>query len=182
MAKNDDRVMEFSELLQKSRSRVFGLIYAVVLNMADAEDLFQQTATLLWEKFDEFESGTDFTAWALRVARFNSANFVRGRYRERRRLATAAIDAIYETSLASADAGDEERLDALKHCLTKLKDADRSLVQRCYGDDQQIADVAAQEGKSAGSLYAALHRIRRALMECVKRTLSSDDRRSPSLS
>ena len=31
----------------------------------DAEEVLQQTATISWTKFDEFQSGTDFVRWAL---------------------------------------------------------------------------------------------------------------------
>ncbi|MAT73333.1 MAG: RNA polymerase subunit sigma-70 [Planctomycetaceae bacterium] len=180
MTANDDRVLEFSELLQESRSRVFGLIYALVLNMADAEDLFQQTAALLWEKFDEYESGTDFAAWALRVARFKSANFVRGRQRERQRLSTGAIDELFEATAATPDVGQEERLQALRGCLGKLKASDRKLVERCYASGAAIGEIAAGEGKSAGAVYTALHRIRRSLMECIRRTLAGEEHPAPS--
>ncbi|MBX3434524.1 MAG: sigma-70 family RNA polymerase sigma factor [Pirellulales bacterium] len=179
---SDDPVLEFSELLQRSRSRVYGLIYAIVLNTTDTEDLFQQTAALLWEKFDEFQPGTDFAAWALKVARYNAANFVRSRRRERQRLTSAAIDDLYSASVATEDGDSETRLEALKGCLAKLSDADRSLVFRCYGAGLPIKEVAQQQGRSANALYAALHRIRRNLLECVKRTLAAGDRPASSLS
>lgn len=181
MSSSDDRVLQFSELLQESRSRVFGFIYALVLNLADTEDLFQQTATLLWEKFDEFKPGTDFTSWALRVARFKAANFMRSRYRERKRFSNSAIEEIYLASVASADVSRQERLDALKGCMAKLNDLDRKLMFRCYSGDMRIKEIAEEEGKTPNSLYAALHRIRLLLMECVQRTLATGEHPSPRL-
>ncbi len=184
MSSNDDRVLQFSELLQESRSRVFGFIYALVLNLADTEDLFQQTATLLWEKFDEYESGTDFTSWALRIARFKAANFMRSRYRERKRFSNSAIEEIYLASVSSADVSrheSHERLDALKGCMAKLNDADQKLMFRCYSGGMRIKEIAEDEGKSPNALYAALHRIRLLLMECVQRTLAASEHPKPRL-
>lgn len=175
MPLKDDRILEFSELLQKSRGPVFALIYAIVLNMADTEDVFQQTAGLLWEKFDEFEPGTNFTGWALRVARFKAANFVRGRYRERQRFSNNVIEQLYQASVGASDRDQEERLDALRTCLSKLPEKDRQLVYRCYGADMQIKEVARQEGKSPNALYATLHRIRRILLQCVRRIQGMSD-------
>ena len=57
----------FTDLLHESRSRLYGYIYALVQNQADAEDLFQETTLCLWQKFEEFEQGTDFGRWATRV-------------------------------------------------------------------------------------------------------------------
>lgn len=172
MSSSDDRILEFSELLQKSRSRVFGFIYAIVLNLADTEDLFQQTASLLWEKFDQYEPETDFTSWALRIARYKSANFMRSRYRERKRFNNAVIENLYTASVNSTDVTHQERLDALKECMNKLSDTDRDLVHRCYSSGLRIKEIALVEGKTANAVYATLHRIRRALLTCVKRTLA----------
>jgi hypothetical protein len=38
---------------------------------AEADDIFQETAATIWEKFSEYEQGTDFKNWALTIARFN---------------------------------------------------------------------------------------------------------------
>lgn len=173
MSSSDDRMLQFSELLQESRSRVFGLIYALVLNLADTEDLFQQTSALLWEKFDQYEPGTDFTSWALRVARFKAANFLRSRYREQKRFTNAAVENLYQVSLGMVDVGQQERLDALSGCLGKLRTSDRKLVEKCYGRGQQIREIAESEGKTANALYAALYRIRQSLLDCMNRKLAN---------
>jgi RNA polymerase sigma-70 factor (ECF subfamily) len=175
MSSEDDRVLQFSELLQECRSRVFGFIYALVLNLADTEDIFQQTSALLWQKFDEFEPGTDFTSWALRVARFKAANFMRGRYRERKRFTNSTIEGLYEASTNRPDVSQQDRLDALKGCMAKLNETDRSLLFKCYSGGMRIKEVAVSEGKTPNALYAALHRIRTMLLDCVRRTLASGE-------
>lgn len=171
MAKSEERVLEFSELLQQSRSRVFGFIYSLVLNMADTEDLFQQTAALLWEKFDEYESGTDFASWALRVARFKTSNFIRSQYRERKRYSNVVLDALYDASLKASDGAHEERLQALGSCIEKLPEKDRRLVKKCYGSQIHMKDLARTEGKQPNAIYTALHRARKNLLKCINRTL-----------
>lgn len=178
MPPSDDRILEFSELLQNCRSRVFGFIYAIVLNLADTEDVFQQTASLLWEKFDEYTPGTDFASWALRVARFKASNFVRSRHREHKRFSKTFLDGLYHASLESPDFSHQDRLDALRTCLDKLPEADRSLIFKCYGGEMRIKDVADTEGKSANAVYAMLHRIRKALLACVTRTLGHYESRA----
>ena len=39
----------------------------IVFQRADAEDVMQETASVLWKKFDEFERGSHFDRWAFRV-------------------------------------------------------------------------------------------------------------------
>jgi RNA polymerase sigma-70 factor (ECF subfamily) len=43
----------------------------------DTQDIFQQTSLVLWEKFDSFETGSNFAAWSCRAARYTAMNFLR---------------------------------------------------------------------------------------------------------
>ena len=47
-------------LLLENRHRMYGYIFSLVRNRADAEDLLQETSITLWEKFDQFDPETDF--------------------------------------------------------------------------------------------------------------------------
>jgi RNA polymerase sigma-70 factor (ECF subfamily) len=165
---------EFVRLLTSSRHALFGYIYSIVRSTSDAEDLFQQTSLLLWKKFDQYEADSNFLAWACAVARFEIRNF---QVRDRRRqfYLSQEVQAELATiqsrqSLDSASA----RREALAACMTRLSQRDRSLVDRCYGGDEQIKDVASQLGRTARSLYDALNRIRRQLMDCVARRLQQE--------
>ena len=48
------RYDEFAHLLQRSAGQIVAYLHALLLNWSDAEDVFQETCLLLWEKFDEF--------------------------------------------------------------------------------------------------------------------------------
>jgi len=68
----------------------------------------------------------------------------------------------------------EERRDALARCIKNLRERDRDLVAECYGDASGIHTAADRRGRSPQSIYNSLRRIRRALFECITRTLSKD--------
>jgi len=65
--------------------------------------------------------------------------------------------------------------------MAKLNDTDQSLLFRCYSDGMQIKQVAENEGETPNALYAALHRIRSLLMDCVERTLAANEHPSTRL-
>ena len=48
------RYDEFGELVRLHTSQILAYIDALLLNRSDAEDLFQETCLVLWQKFDEF--------------------------------------------------------------------------------------------------------------------------------
>src|SRR3954454_14146141 len=78
-----DRRAQFSERLLRHQTQVFGYLYSLVRNLDDADDLFQQTCLVLWNKFDQFDPSKSFAAWACGVARFEVSNFLRSRGRQR---------------------------------------------------------------------------------------------------
>src|ERR1700722_13773320 len=74
---------EFADYLRQDQSQLFGYIHSLVRDLNDADDVFQQTAVVLWNKFAEFDRQRSFVAWAWGVARFEVANFLRSRNRQR---------------------------------------------------------------------------------------------------
>jgi RNA polymerase sigma-70 factor (ECF subfamily) len=66
----------------------------------------------------------------------------------------------------------------LRRCLDKLPDKDRQLVRYCYGDSRATFKTVAQElGRPVNTVYKALNRIRKSLMQCIERTLSVEGMR-----
>jgi RNA polymerase sigma-70 factor (ECF subfamily) len=166
-ASRDARGDEFTSLLAQSERQLFAYVLALVWNAQDAEDLYQQTAMLMWEKFDEFERGTDFARWAFAFAKHVVFNYQR-RQQRRKTFLTAELAA----TLADRQAAAEEPLaygDALQDCMNQLGDADRRLIHLCYDGRQSIKQIAAALGRPAQSTYNSLCRIRRRLFECVRR-------------
>ena len=65
------------------QARLFGYIHSLVRDSNDADDLFQQTAMVLWRKFAEYDPARPFLGWACGVARFEVTNFLRTRGRSK---------------------------------------------------------------------------------------------------
>jgi RNA polymerase sigma-70 factor (ECF subfamily) len=166
--------LAFSDLLRDARSRVFGYLLALVQNMADAEDLYQQTALLLWEKFDQYQPGTDFGSWATTVAHFTALNFLRRQSRRRHLFSEAALQRLSEiqNDLKSSDC--TARGEALAHCVAALPEGERRLVRMRYEGERSIEDIARNEQRTVGAVYTALSRIRKALLACVERRVTRE--------
>src|SRR5690606_27673315 len=160
-------------LLRQHQNQLFGYIYCMVRNLPDAEDVFQQTSITLWDKFSEFTPGTNFGAWAKAVARNKSLAFLRSQRRERAKFSDEVLDQLAERDLWSPEAL-EERLTALARCRQKLSRMDQVLLSKCYGVASTIREVADQLGRPVDSVYSSLSRIRRALYDCIQRSLATE--------
>ena len=156
MADAKDRHGQYIELLTTHQSRLFTFLYAHVLNMADAEDLYQQVALVLWEKFDQFTPGTDFGAWAIRVADLTIKNFLRGKRRSKVFFSDEVIERIIDYQTAAQPRQVMARTEALQGCLKRLPRSDRELVEQCYGSDTKIKDIAESLGRSGCGVHVAV--------------------------
>jgi RNA polymerase sigma-70 factor (ECF subfamily) len=175
MSEEHDRKLEFAEYLRRHQAQVYGYIHVLVRDLNDADDLFQQTVTILWKKFDEYERQRSFLSWACGVARFEIANFLRARSRHRLYFSDELNLALVEAQEALPPDELEERRAALAQCLRKLRERDRKLLEACYADED-VSAVAQRAGRSPQSVYNSLRRIRRALFECILRTLAQQSR------
>jgi RNA polymerase sigma-70 factor, ECF subfamily len=167
--------MAFAELLHQHHGDLFSFIYSLVLNQADAEDLYQEAAVVLWRKFDEFEPGTDFRRWAIRVAHLKVLNFVRLHRRRRMLFSDDVLQTIADSHQREEGAA-QARREALQACVKKLASHDQRLVDSRYSHQQSISEIAGAEGRSSDAIYKALSRIRLALLQCIERRLSVEGR------
>jgi RNA polymerase sigma-70 factor (ECF subfamily) len=81
--------------------------------------------------------------------------------------------------LLADEASDEELgrtppLPVLRACLEKLSEQEKSLILRRYLPGMSVKLLATEIGRSANSLSQSLGRIRRALLECVRRAQTRD--------
>src|SRR5689334_3693597 len=59
---------EFAAHLREVQSRLYGYIHSLARDLNDADDLFQQTALIMWKKFDGYDRGRSFFSWACGIA------------------------------------------------------------------------------------------------------------------
>jgi RNA polymerase sigma-70 factor (ECF subfamily) len=168
------RYEEFSELVRLSTGRILSYVQALLLNWNDTEDLFQETCLVLWERFDEFRPGTSFVAWALRIAQHKVMDLQKKRGRH------AVFTANLRNSLMDEAAGhgsetSEASLDALSGCMGRLAENDQQILTLCYIDDIPIRQVADSLGRSPKSVQNSLYRIRKWLLDCIRRELHKID-------
>ena len=144
-----------------------------VPSRTDADDILQEVAVVLWEKFDEFRAGTSFTAWACGIARYKILAWLRDKGRDRMVLDADVVELIADDSLR-AESHLEQQREALEKCFRKISAADRDLLTQAYRRDTTIRDVAAASGRSPNGFYQWLHRMRLLLLECISHELAEE--------
>ncbi len=160
----------FTRQLLQHQKRIAGLIFALVPQGTDAEDVLQETCAVMWRKFGEFEPGTDFGAWGLRIARFQVMSYYNRRRRAQARLSDETIDALAET-LAESRWESSDRAEAVRSCVGQLKEREFNLVQRRYHAGETVDEIAGHLGSTVHAVYKALARLHARLLACVNAKL-----------
>jgi RNA polymerase sigma-70 factor (ECF subfamily) len=164
---------EFIRNLIASQDSLYGYLLTLIPNRDVARDLLQDTCMKLWSKWDDFLPGSNFLAWACRIAYFTVLAYRRDRARERMVFDNGLIEQL-------AEIGREQTVEpilraaALEDCLNCLPPHQRKLITERYSPDGSVTKLAADRGRSAKGLAVTLHRIRQALMNCVESKLRSE--------
>lgn len=169
------RVDEFVRLLAQNQRRLFVYVHTLVPNHADAEEVLQNTSLVLWREFGSFEPGTNFAAWACRVALNQVLAWRKKRQRDRLRFSDQLVALIAAEADRPDDALDD-RCRALAGCLQKLPPDQRDLIRLRYAENGPIEAVAAKARRTVEATYRALSRVRHTLHDCITRTLAREGR------
>ena len=157
----------FLSLFLRSEREVFRYVAALVPNVADAEDIVQQTALVLWEKFDAYDPGQPFTPWACRFALNKTKQWL-----ERRQRWRALLEKGLAEELARRREEMQPELDArLRHlegCLGKLPAEQLTLIEGYYYRREEIETLATKSGRTVAATYKVLQRVRLALQHCIE--------------
>ncbi len=157
----------FLSLFLRSERELFRYVAALVPNVTDAEDIVQQTAISLWEKFDAYDPSQPFTPWACRFALNKARQWI-----ERRQRWQALLDHGLAEELAQRRQEllpeFELRLKHLEGCLGKLPEGQRTLVEGYYYERASIEMLAKRSGRSEAATYKMLQRVRQVLQVCVE--------------
>jgi RNA polymerase sigma-70 factor (ECF subfamily) len=164
----------FMRLFMANQSNIYAFILSLVPNWADADDLMQETATVMWTKFGEFELGTNFLSWGMTVAYFETLKFRKQRQRNRLQFTNELLESIAQDAV-NTNYSLDDTVEALRECILKMRHRDRQIVQLRYQKSKSIKEVAQFIGKSVESLYKTIARIHHALLQCVQRKLSQGD-------
>lgn len=160
----------FLREFSKSQTRLSTFILMIVHNSHDADEIFQETASLLWEQFDKFEPGTNFGAWAVSIAKFKVLEYL---HQNKRKRALFTSELYQELSILAepASSDTDHRSKALQNCFYKLDRSCRSLLSLRYQKNLSVKKIAEKKGVSTGVMYRKISKVFNLLRRCIERTM-----------
>src|SRR5436190_5477136 len=176
MARERPDKQEFLRHFLSSESSLRGYILTHVRDFEVAEDLLQQSALVLWQKFDQYDPGRPFLAWALGVARLEILNAARRR--PGRSLIESDLDGLVVGEYLRLESELPLRRQLLRLCLKHLPESMTEAVRLRYEQGSSLDQIAARLGKSLAAIKVTLHRARISLQDCVRMKASTPEGRA----
>ena len=168
-----DQTEQFVGLMLQVQPRLYGYIMSLIADPGAAQDILQETNLVIWRKSEEFEFGTNFTAWAYRIALFQ-VKAARKRMMRDRLVFSDELVHILATEAESCLDDIQDRMRLLRKCMNLLSLKQQGLLEQRYTLGRTAGEIAQELGRPVASIHQTLYRIRLALMECVGR--SGDDK------
>ncbi len=163
---------EFLRLFLANQRAIYAYILSMVPSAADADDIMQDTATMMWDKFDDFKLGTNFGAWGVTIARYKIMEYHSKKKRNLDLVSGELLEQISQVASQKVMRMDD-RLKALDQCLSKLNEKNRKLIHIRYHQGLTIKKIAEQLKRPAAGMYKVMSRLHESLSRCIALTLSA---------
>ncbi|QDU57359.1 sigma-70 family RNA polymerase sigma factor [Aeoliella mucimassa] len=166
----------FAELFSKHQLRLFGYVFGLVRSQADARDIVQQTAITAWQKFDQFDTSTDFFRWTVTIAKYEALRFLTYQRRSAIYFDDELMTQLGEDAAELSNDYVESEFNALSQCLHKLTPTDAKLVECRYELGLGTRQISELLDRTQSSVCNSLKRIRSNLARCIEMQLVREEK------
>ena len=107
------------------------------------------------------------------MARYEVLAWLRDKGRDKLVLDEAVVTKLADESI-DRESHLERQREALESCMQKVPPDQRDLLMQAYQPQARMQEVAEASGRTTTGFYQWLHRMRRSLMDCIRRTLAQE--------
>lgn len=168
---NPQNTETFIRLLSEHERGLYLYVMTMTPHASDADDILQEAKVVMWRHFGQFKLGTNFGAWARKVAFYQVLAYRKRKQRERLCFSERFVELVAE-EMEDQDGYLEARYQTLASCVAKLDPEHRRIVNLRYEGGESIDAIAEAVGRTSGAVYRVLSRIRKALHACVSDQLA----------
>ena len=175
----DDATLQarFMDEAMPLMNQLFGAALGMTRNRADAEDLVQETFLKAYQKFHQYQPGTNIKAWLYRILTNTYITSYRKAQRSPKR---ASSDTVEDWQLADAASHSEvglksaevEALESLpssqlRDALDSLSEEHRMVVLMADVEGMSYKEIAEELGVPMGTVMSRLNRARKNLRSAL---------------
>jgi len=172
----------FASLMDRYRESIYFMMFKMVKNSDDAEDLTIEAFGKAFNRIDQYSPSFAFSTWLFKIASNNGIDFIR-----KKRLQVLSMDSGIQTSdggtmRIDAKAAVNNPEESMMHdqkvlhmrlLVSKLKPRYRQLVEKRYFEELSYEEIAVELNLPLGTVKAQLFRARDFLANMMEKTKDS---------
>ncbi len=164
------KLKEIEGLVNEHQREIISFHYRFVGNLADAEDLAQETFIKVYKKINTLKDHKKAKSWLYSIARNTVIDFFRKNKNKEVALSDALLDSIAQTTTAAYQekAIGNEISKELDRCIDRLVKEDRAIVRLLYYEGFSYKEIADILKINENTLKSRLHRARKVLLEMIR--------------
>jgi len=169
--------LAFREIVERYQTKIFSIIYGILRNHNDAEDIAQQVFTKVYFSIRNFDFRSSLLTWIYKITVNECYDYLRKK-RVRRLVYESDFSAEESQRMeASEPAVDpavpaDERLaqrDLAVKLLSKVSEEDRSLILLKEVEGHSVEELAQMTGMNENTIKVKLFRTRQKLLKAAQR-------------
>jgi RNA polymerase sigma-70 factor (ECF subfamily) len=169
--------LAFREMVERYQSKVFSIIYGILRNRNDAEDIAQQVFAKVYFSIGSFDSRSTLLTWVHRIAVNECYDYLRKR-RVRKLVYESDFSEEEAERLEATESGSNftpplddqvaER-DLVVKLLSEVSEEARSLILLKEVEGHSVEELAAMTGLNENTIKIKLFRTRKKLLAAARR-------------
>ena len=162
----------FADLMREYYPFVYAIVFRIVKNSHDAEEVVQDTFLNVYRGLTQLEDATKFKSWLGEIAQNCARNWLR-----KQRGNTVSIDEVSEQMLQTEDSSDEqlirqEQRELIRRTMETLPQKDREIAQAFYLEGASYDELTSTHGLSYNAIAFRLSRAKRQLIKRLQYLLT----------
>ena len=162
-------------LVSRYRNMVFTLVYNILLNREDAEEIAQDVFVKAYKSLGGFKGGSAFSTWLYRIAVNTALN--------KKKIKTFSVSPLEEhieneqhdeIDILLQQCENNDRKKFVQLAMQQLKDDERICLTMYYLNELQVNEIHELTGISAANIKVLLYRGRKNLYRQLERLLKAE--------
>jgi RNA polymerase sigma-70 factor (ECF subfamily) len=171
--------MAFREMVDRYQSKVFSIIYGILRNRNDAEDIAQQVFAKIYFSIKNFDFRSSLLTWIYKITVNECYDYLRKK-KVRKLVYESDFTEEEAQRMERAEPGSESksgvdedlaRRDLVLKLLSKVSEEDRQLLMLKEVEGHSVEELAALTGLNENTIKVKLFRARQKLVKSASRLL-----------
>jgi len=165
----------FTTLVNRYYASLYWVIYRIVGNSTDADDLTSESLVKAYEKLSSYSNKYAFSTWLHTIGSNSAIDFVRNRNKQPSPInnPTSTEEDIMTPSIESDLSAEDNMIrletnDIIANVISELKPFHRSLINMRYFKNMSYEEISKKLNKPIGTIKTGLFRARKILYNLIK--------------